>query len=233
MTTSADASGRLVLSSSAGSTGWCAACGSAGHRRRSGGCSSWIDGLSRSVLQRGRTRRMPFLRRLLEQGGTGCTCGRAADLDAGLPDAMMYGVAPDIRLPLPRQAAAQRRLLPAGDAAHVRATRAAGRLGIVTGRCVRLRLHGQRSSLLTFAISAAPPRPACSALSAVVVLAWVIVRAWRSPACRSGGPCGARPIRSGAARLEAPGVQDQRLGLDRGFTLSAARDLYAGTPVVT
>jgi hypothetical protein len=202
-----------------------------------------IDGLSRAVLQRALDDgRMPFLRRLLERGGC-----RLHPMSVGLPTstpafqlAAMYGVSPDIPgfhyhdkrrhrdVYFPR----------AGDAAHVEQTQAAGRLGIVTGGstygCVFT--GGAVNSLLTFTMLKRPSAPGLlHALSAVVVLAWVFLKS-----------VGISAVQIGRALLA---FVDDPLGAPRGwkllalkvgvsvwirelFTLSTARDIYAGTPAI-
>src|SRR6266850_283925 len=143
-----------------------------------------IDGLSRAVLERALAEgRMPFLRRLLQRGG-----GRLHPMSVGLPTstpafqmAAMYGVSPDI--PGFHYHDKRRRTdvyFPrAGDAAHIEATQAAGRRGIVAGGstygCVFT--GGADNSLLTFAMLKRPSGAGLlRALSAVVVLAWVVVK---------------------------------------------------------
>lgn len=202
-----------------------------------------IDGLSQSVLQRGLDEgRMPFLRRLLERGGY-----RLYPMSVGLPTstpafqmAAMYGVAPDI--PGFHYHDKRRRsdvYFPrAGDAAHVEATQAAGRLGIVTGGstygCVFT--GGAANSLLTFTMLKRPSAPGLlRALSAGVVLAWVVAKS----VAISTGQIGRALLAFVADPVGAPrgwkllafkvGVS---VWIRELFTLSAARDLYAGTPAV-
>ena len=202
-----------------------------------------IDGLSRAVLERGLSEgRMPFLKRLLAAGGY-----RLHPMSVGLPTstpafqmAAMYGVQPDI--PGFHYHDKRRRsdvYFPrAGDAAHVEETQAAGRLGIVTGGsaygCVFT--GGAVNNLLTFAMLKQPSGAGLlRALSAVVVLAWVVVKSLGISALAIG--------RALLALLADP-VNAPRgwklLALKVGvsvwvrelFTLSAARDLYGGTPAV-
>lgn len=202
-----------------------------------------IDGLSQSVLQRGLDEgRMPFLRRLLERGGY-----RLYPMSVGLPTstpafqmAAMYGVAPDI--PGFHYHDKRRRsdvYFPrAGDAAHVEATQAAGRLGIVTGGstygCVFT--GGAANSLLTFTMLKRPSAPGLlRALSAGVVLAWVVAKS----VAISTGQIGRALLAFVADPVGAPrgwkllafkvGVS---VWIRELFTLSAARDLYAGAPAV-
>src|SRR5688572_16762047 len=150
---------------------------------------------------------MPFLSQLLATGGY-----RLHPMSVGLPTstpafqmAAMYGVQPDI----PgfhyhdKQRGADIYFPRAGDAAHVEATQAAGRLGIVTGGssygCVFT--GGAVNNLLTFTMLKRPSGTGVlRALSAAVVLVYVIAK-------------------SLVVSLLA-------------ITLSAARDLYAGAPAV-
>jgi hypothetical protein len=202
-----------------------------------------IDGLSRSVLQRGLDEgRMPFLRRLLDRGGC-----RLHPMSVGLPTSTpafqmsaMYGVTPDIPgfhyhdkrrgsdVYFPRT----------GDAAHVEATQAAGRLGIVTGGstygCVFT--GGALNNLLTFTMLKRPSAPGLlRALSASVVLAWVfvkslaisIVQITRALLGFVADPVGAPRGWKLLALKIGVSVWIREL-----FTLSTARDLYAGTPSV-
>jgi hypothetical protein len=202
-----------------------------------------IDGLSRAVLQRGLDEgRMPFLRRLLERGGC-----RLHAMSVGLPTstpafqmAAMYGVVPDIPgfhyhdkrrggdVYFPR----------AGDAAHVESTQAAGRTGIVQGGstygCVFT--GGAVNSLMTFAMLKRPSAPGVlHALSAGLVLAWVVVKSLAV----SLGQIGRALLAFLADPIGAPRGW-KLLALKIGvsvwirelFTLSAARDVYAGTPAV-
>jgi hypothetical protein len=202
-----------------------------------------IDGLSRAVLQRGLDEgRMPFLRRLLQRGG-----GHLHPMSVGLPTstaafqlAAMYGVPPDI--PGFHYHDKRRRrdvYFPrGGDAAHVEATQAAGRLGIVTGGstygCVFT--GGAANSLLTFAMLKRPSAPGVvRALSATIVLAWVVVKSLAISAfqlARALGAFVADPVgapRSWKLLALKIGVS---VWIRELFTLSAARDLYAGAPAV-
>src|SRR3989454_7788938 len=144
-----------------------------------------IDGLSRAVLEEAMVQgRAPFLARLVRQRGY-----RMAPMSVGLPTstpafqmAAMYGVRPDIPgfhyhdkrrksdIYFPR----------GGDAAHVEATQAAGRRGIVrdgsTYGCVFT--GGAASNLLTFAMFKRPTGAGLlRTVSMAVVLAWVILKA--------------------------------------------------------
>jgi hypothetical protein len=202
-----------------------------------------IDGLSRSVLERGLANgRMPFLRRLLQRGGC-----RLSPMSVGLPTstpafqmAAMYGVPPDIPgfhfhdkrrrsdVYFPR----------AGDAAYVEDTQAKGRRGIVTGGstygCVFT--GGAANSLMTFARLKRPSGTGLlRALSAAVVLAWVVVKSLaislleigRAVAALIADPVGAPRGWKLLALKIGVSVWIREL-----FTLSAARDVYAGAPAI-
>ena len=202
-----------------------------------------IDGLSRSVLQRGLDEgHMPFLRRLLERGGC-----RLHAMSVGLPTSTpafqmsaMYGVPPDI--PGFHYHDKRRRTdvyFPrTGDAAHVEATQAAGRVGIVTGGstygCVFT--GGASNNLLTFTMLKRPSAPGLlHALSSAVVLGWVVVKSLaisvaaivRALLGFVADPVGAPRGWKLLALKIAVSVWIREL-----FTLSTARDLYAGTPSV-
>src|SRR5262249_47730393 len=142
------------------------------------------DGLSRAVLEDAIAKgRAPFLARLVRQRGY-----RMAPMSVGLPTstpafqmAAMYGVRPDIPgfhyhdkrrradIYFPR----------GGDAAHVEATQAAGRRGIVrdggTYGCVFT--GGAANNLLTFTMFKRPTGAGLlRTISMAVVLAWVILK---------------------------------------------------------
>jgi hypothetical protein len=202
-----------------------------------------IDGLSRAVLERGLAEgRMPFLSRLLATGGY-----RLHPMSVGLPTstpafqmAAMYGVQPDI----PgfhyhdKQRGADIYFPRAGDAAHVEETQAAGRLGIVTGGssygCVFT--GGAVNNLLTFAMLKRPSGTGVlRALSAAVVLVYVIAKSLvisllaitRALLGFVADPVGAPRGWKLLALKIGVSVWVREL-----FTLSAARDLYAGAPAV-
>src|ERR671935_2724378 len=143
-----------------------------------------IDGLSRGVLEQALAeRRMPFLSRVIERGGW-----QVHPMFVGLPSstpafqlAAMYGVRPDIPgfhyhdkrgredIYFPR----------AGDAAWVEREQASGRVGILRGGstygCVFT--GGATNNLFSFAVLKRPTgRGLVTALSAFVVLAWVMVK---------------------------------------------------------
>ncbi len=202
-----------------------------------------IDGLSRAVLERALAEgRMPFLRRLLQRGGC-----RLQPMSVGLPTstpafqmAAMYGVAPDI--PGFHYHDKRRRAdvyFPrAGDAAHVEATQAGGRRGIVAGGstygCVFT--GGADNSLLTFTMLKRPSGAGLlRALSAAVVLAWVVIKSMSISALEIGrallalvaDPVGAPRGWKLLALKVGVSVWIRQL-----FTLSAARDVYAGAPAI-
>jgi hypothetical protein len=202
-----------------------------------------IDGLSRKVLQRGLDEgRMPFLRRLLARGGS-----RLHPMSVGLPTstpafqmAAMYGVQPDI--PGFHYHDKRRRAdvyFPrAGDAAHIEEAQAAGRLGILTGGstygCVFT--GGADNSLLTFAQLKRPSAPGLlRALSAAVVLVWVVLKSVAISLAQIGLALLAfiadplRAVRGWKLLVLKIGVS---VWIRELFTLSTARDIYAGTPAV-
>jgi Type I phosphodiesterase / nucleotide pyrophosphatase len=202
-----------------------------------------IDGLSHAVLERGLAEgRMPFLRRRLQRGD--CRLHR---MSAGMPTstpafqmAAMYGVAPDI----PgfhyhdKRRGADVYFPRAGDAALVEETQARDRRGIVTGGstygCVFT--GGAANSLMTFAMLKRPSGTGVlRALSAFLVLAWVVVKSLAISAAQIGralaafiaDPVGAP--RSWKLLALKIGVS---VWIREFFTLSAARDIYAGTPAI-
>jgi type I phosphodiesterase/nucleotide pyrophosphatase len=202
-----------------------------------------IDGLSRSVLERALAQgRMPFLTRLLERGGY-----RMQPMSVGLPTstpafqmAAMYGVPPDIPgfhyhdkrhrtdVYFPR----------AGDAARVEAAHTAGRRGIVAGGstygCVFT--GGAANSLLTFTRLKRPSGAGLvRALSAAVVLAWVVVKSVVVSALVLGRALlgfVADPVDSPRGwKLLAIKI-GVSVWLRELFTLSASRDVYEGATAV-
>jgi hypothetical protein len=202
-----------------------------------------IDGLSRSVLEQGLAAgRMPFLARLLRGGGY-----TLQPMSVGLPSstpafqmAAMYGVQPDI----PgfhyhdKQRGADIYFPRAGDAAHVEATQAAGRLGITRGGSVYgcIFTGGAANDLLTFAMLKRPSgRGLLRALSAGLILLYVIAKSLvisvlalvRALATFVADPVGAPRGWKLLALKIGVSVWIREL-----FTLSAARDLYAGAPAV-
>ena len=202
-----------------------------------------IDGLSRAVLERAlRERRMPFLGRLLKRGGL-----RLVPMSVGLPSstpafqmAAMYGVRPDI--PGFHYHDKRRRAdvyFPrAGDAAWVEAQHADGRRGIVSGGstygCVFT--GGAANNLFNFAMLKRPSGAGLAqALSAIVVVLWVIVKS----VVVSTIVVGRALLGFVADPVNAP-YGWKLLAIKVGvsvwvrhlFTLSASRDLYNGAPAV-
>ena len=203
-----------------------------------------IDGLSRAVLEEAIAKgRAPFLARLVRQRGY-----RMAPMSVGLPTstpafqmAAMYGVRPDIPgfhyhdkrrktdIYFPR----------GGDAAHVEATQAAGRRGIVrdgsTYGCVFT--GGAASNLLTFAMFKRPTGAGLlRTVSMAVVLAWVILK---------GSLVSVIELSRAALRMAADPLSVSTDGwkwlaikvgisvwLRELFTLAVAHDLYAGVGTI-
>jgi len=203
-----------------------------------------IDGLSRAVLEEAIAKgRAPFLARLVRQRGY-----RMAPMSVGLPTstpafqmAAMYGVRPDIPgfhyhdkrrktdIYFPR----------GGDAAHVEATQAAGRRGIVrdggTYGCVFT--GGAASNLLTFAMFKRPTGAGLlRTVSMAVVLAWVILK---------GSVVSVIELSRAALRMAADPLSVSTDGwkwlaikvgisvwLRELFTLAVGHDLYAGVGTI-
>jgi len=203
-----------------------------------------IDGLSRAVLEEAIAKgRAPFLARLVRQRGY-----RMAPMSVGLPTstpafqmAAMYGVRPDIPgfhyhdkrrktdIYFPR----------GGDAAHVEATQAAGRRGIVrdggTYGCVFT--GGAASNLLTFAMFKRPTGAGLlRTVSMVVVLAWVILK---------GSVVSVIELSRAVLRMAADPLSVSTDGwkwlaikvgisvwLRELFTLAVGHDLYAGVSTI-
>jgi len=203
-----------------------------------------IDGLSRAVLEEAMAKgRAPFLARLVRQRGY-----RMAPMSVGLPTstpafqmAAMYGVRPDIPgfhyhdkrrktdIYFPR----------GGDAAHVEATQAAGRRGIVrdgsTYGCVFT--GGAASNLLTFAMFKRPTGAGLlRTVSMVVVLAWVILK---------GSVVSVIELSRAVLRMAADPLSVSTDGwkwlaikvgisvwLRELFTLAVAHDLYGGVGTI-
>jgi hypothetical protein len=202
-----------------------------------------IDGLARDVLEHALAHgRMPFVRRLVGRGW------RVHPMFVGLPSstpafqmAAMYGVRPDI--PGFHYHDKRRRedvYFPrAGDAARVEADQAAGHAGILEGGacygCVFT--GGAADNLFTFAMLKRPSGSGLlSALSALAVLAWVVVKSTVFSMLE---------LVRAVARLLADPVGEWhrgwkwlaiKIGLSvwvrELFTLAASRDLYAGAPAV-
>jgi len=203
-----------------------------------------IDGLSHAVFEQGLAEgRMPFLRHLLTRHGY-----RVEPMAVGLPSSTpafqlsaMYGVRPDI--PGFHYHDKRRRsdvYFPrGGDAAWVEQTQAAGRRGILDGGsaygCVFT--GGAVNNLWSFAMLKRPTaRGVLRAFSAVVILAWVIVKATVLTVVELG---------RAVLRLVADPVGETRRGwkwlaikigvsvwVRQLFTLAVARDVYAGVPAI-
>ena len=203
-----------------------------------------IDGLSHAVLEEAIARgRVPFLARLLRQGGF-----RLTPMSVGLPSstpafqlAAMYGVRPDI--PGFHYHDKRRRddvwFPRGGDAAWVEATQAAGRRGILRdgGAYGCVFTGGAAANLLTFAmVRRLTGAGALHALSRVVVLAWVVLKS---------SVFSAMELTRAVLRLIADPVGETERGwrwlaikigisvwLRELFTMVVARDLYAGVAAV-
>jgi type I phosphodiesterase/nucleotide pyrophosphatase len=202
-----------------------------------------IDGLSRDVLERALARgTMPFLARLLRRGH------RMEPMSVGIPSstpafqlAAMYGVRPDI----PgfhyhdKRRGADVYFPRGGDAAYVETTQAAGCRGILAGGasygCVFT--GGAEHSLWSFARIKRPTgRGVARAVSAFVVLGWVVVKSLvltvleigRAVLRLLGNPTGetARGWKWLAIKVGLS-VWVRQL-----FTLSVSRDVYAGVPAI-
>src|SRR2546425_765756 len=203
-----------------------------------------IDGLPGSVLERALAEgRMPFLAHLMARHGY-----HLQPMSVGMPTstpafqmAAMYGVRPDI--PGFHYHDKRRRTdvyFPrAGDAARVEQEQARGRRGILEGGnaygCVFT--GGAESSLFNFATIKGPTGEGLlRAVSAFVVLAWVLVKGLVLTVLEI--------VRALLRGLADPIGESRRgwkwLALKVGmsvwvrhlFTLAVSRDLYAGTPAV-
>jgi len=202
-----------------------------------------IDGLSGSVLQQAlREGRMPFLARMLRHSH------RLEPMAVGMPTstpafqmAAMYGVRPDI----PgfhfhdKRRHADTYFPRSGDAARVEREQAGGRRGIVAGGstygCVFT--GGATHSLFSFAMIKRPSgRGVLTAVSAFVVLTWVVVKCLTLTAIAIvrflarivANPLAARP--SGWKWLAIK--VGMSIWMRQLFTLSVARDVYAGVPAI-
>ncbi len=203
-----------------------------------------IDGLSRGVLEQALAeRRMPFLARLLERQGF-----RLAPMSVGLPTSTpsfqmgaMYGVQPDI----PgfhyhdRRRRADVYFPRGGDAALVEETQARGHRGILAGGsaygCVFT--GGAVNNLFNFATLKRPTGSGLlGALSAFVVLAWVLVKCVTVTAVELGRAVlrfVADPVRESARGWKWLAIKvGVSVWVRELFTLATARDLYAGAPAV-
>src|SRR5438445_5072223 len=203
-----------------------------------------IDGLSQSVFEQGLAEgRLPFVRRLLTRHGY-----RMEPMAVGLPSSTpafqlsaMYGVRPDI--PGFHYHDKRRRsdvYFPrGGDAAWVEHTQADGRRGLLEGGsaygCVFT--GGAVNNLWSFAMLKRPTaQGVVRAFSAVVVLAWVVVKASMLTIIE---------LARAVLRVVANPVGETRRGwkwlaikvgvsvwVRQLFTLAVARDLYAGVPAI-
>lgn len=196
-----------------------------------------IDGLSRAVLEQAvKKGRMPFVARLLSQGGH-----RMAPMSVALPTstpafqmAAMYGVRPDI--PGFHYYSRERRgdvhFPRAGHAAWVEHKLAAGRRGILHGGSAYgcCFTGGADNNFFTFASLTQPSgRGLLSAFSPFVVLAWVIAKnlAWTAYEVARALPAFlSHPRRRRWLWLKV-GIS---IWVRNFFTMAVARDLYAGTP---
>jgi hypothetical protein len=202
-----------------------------------------IDGLSRSVLEQTvREGRMPFLARLLRR------THRLEPMTVGMPTstpafqmAAMYGARPDI----PgfhfhdKRRRADVYFPRAGDAARVEQEQSNGRLGIVTGGstygCVFT--GGATNNLFSFARLKRPTgRGVLNAISAFIVLAWVVVKCLTLTAIELvrfllrvvANPLVGRPQGWKWLAIKV----GMSIWMREMFTLSVARDLYAGVPAI-
>lgn len=210
----------------------------AGHRRL---LIVQIDGLARAVLEHAiQNGRMPFVKRLLRQGGY-----RMEPMSVALPTstpafqmAAMYGVRPDI--PgfhyYSRQRGGDVHFPRAGHAAWVEGKLAAGRRGILQGGAAYgcCFTGGADNSFFTFASLTRPSgRGLASALSPYVLLAWVVAKSATltlyelARALPRLLPRGGRARRGWRWLWLKIGISIWVRNL---FTLAVARDLYEGTP---
>jgi len=203
-----------------------------------------IDGLSRAVLENALAGgRMPFLARLLARHRF-----RLTPMSVGMPTSTpafqlgaMYGVHPDI--PGFHYHDKRRRqdvYFPrGGDAAFVEATQAAGRRGILAGGssygCVFT--GGAPNNLFTFAVIKRPTGAGLlRAVSAFVVLAWVVVKSVALTAIDLGRAVlrfVADPVGESARGWKWLAIKvGISVWLRELFTLAVSRDLYAGVPAI-
>jgi hypothetical protein len=202
-----------------------------------------IDGLSHAVLDQALGEgRMPFLARLLRR------THRLEPMTVGMPTstpsfqmAAMYGARPDI----PgfhfhdKRRRADVYFPRAGDAALVEKEQAGGRLGIVTGGstygCVFT--GGATNNLFSFAMLKRPSaRGLLAAVSAFVVLAWVVVKCLTLTVVELvrflvrvvANPLVGRPQGWKWLAIKV----GMSIWMRELFTLSVARDVYAGVPAI-
>jgi hypothetical protein len=202
-----------------------------------------IDGLSLAVFEHAmRSGRMRFVKRLLARHGY-----RLEPMTAGLPTstpafqmAAMYGVRPDI--PgfhyYDREAGRDVHFPRRGHAAAVEAAQAAGRRGILAGGsaygCVFT--GGADNNLFSFSRLTAPTgRGVLRAFSALVLVAWVVVKNSLQTILELARAV-FRRVPGGGESPQAWRWVTMQLGFSvwiRGFfTLAVSRDLYLGTPAV-
>jgi hypothetical protein len=202
-----------------------------------------IDGLSRFVLEHAlASGRMPFLRRLLERGAY-----RLEPMSVGLPTstpafqlAAMYGVRPDI--PgfhyYDRERRADIHFPRPGHAAWVERRQTAGRRGILDGGsaygCVFT--GGAANDLFSFTRLTRPTgRGLVRTLSAVVVVAWVVVKCLAQTVVeltRAVLRFIADPLRAARGWRWLTIKLGLSVWVRALFTLAVSRDLYLGTPAV-
>lgn len=202
-----------------------------------------IDGLARSVLEQAlREGRMPFLGRMLRR------THRLEPMSVGLPTstpafhmAVMYGARPDI----PgfhvhdKRRRADVYFPRAGDAALVEQEQARGRLGILTGGstygCVFT--GGAENNLFSFTKVKRPSGSGILApVSAFIVVAWVIVKCLTLTVIELlrfllrivADPIAARPNGWKWLAIKV----GMSIWMREMFTLSVARDVYAGVPAI-
>lgn len=203
-----------------------------------------IDGLSRTTLERALADgTMPFVARLLARHRH-----RLVPMAVGMPTSTpafqmsaMYGVRPDI----PgfhyhdKRARADVYFPRPGHAARVEAQQAAGRAGILAGGssygCVFT--GGAEHTIFTFARLTRPTgRGVVRALAAGVVLAWVVVKSTAQTVVeltRSLLALIAHPVHDLGRHWRWMSIKiGISVWLRELFTLSVARDLYAGVPAV-
>jgi hypothetical protein len=203
-----------------------------------------IDGLSAAVLDQALAeRRMPFLARLLADGGW-----RRHPMAVGLPSstpafqlAAMYGVRPDI----PgfhyhdKRRGADVYFPRGGDAALVEREQAAGRRGILAGGCSFgcVFTGGAVDNLFSFAMLKRPSGAGVvRVVSAFIVLAWVVLKSTALTlveVARAVLRFVADPVGESARGWKWLAI---KVGLSvwvrQLFTLAASRNLYAGAPAV-
>lgn len=202
-----------------------------------------IDGLSRAVLEQALAAGyVPFMKKLLRRDGH-----RLEPMTVGVPTstpafqiAAMYGVRPDI----PgfhyynRERKSDIHFPRAGHAAWVESKHAAGRRGILDGGsaygCVFT--GGADNNFFTFSSLTQPSgRGMLAALSPFVVLVWVFMKALVRTVvelAKTAPGIGTRPAKGQPSRRWFRIKIGISVWVREFFTLSVARDLYAGTPAI-